>query len=99
MITLVLTLGAGLRLSLFLSIVIIFSVVTNISICIYNTIPKRSSYFILFSCRLSDVILLILVAETTLALLRHPDYCISGYSSVSSISFPRVLGKCTQVNE
>lgn len=28
----------------------------------------------------------LLVSETTLALLRHPDYCISGYSSVSSKS-------------
>ncbi|XP_071722498.1 FLUCTUATING-LIGHT-ACCLIMATION protein 1, chloroplastic-like [Rutidosis leptorrhynchoides] len=27
-------------------------------------------------------LIVILVAETTLALLRHPDYCISGYSSV-----------------
>lgn len=28
------------------------------------------------------------LAETTLALLRHPDYCISGYSSVSKICQP-----------
>lgn len=26
---------------------------------------------------------LLFVAETVLALLRHPDYCISAYSSVS----------------
>lgn len=26
---------------------------------------------------------LLSIAETTLSLLRHPDYCISGYSSVS----------------
>ncbi|MBA0833280.1 hypothetical protein Goarm_017603, partial [Gossypium armourianum] len=38
------------------------------------------------------------LTETSLALLRHPDYCISGYSSVS-LSFLKCLVLSLSVNE
>lgn len=34
-----------------------------------------------------SILLVRFLSETTLALLRHPEYCISGYSSVSKISY------------
>lgn len=40
----------------------------------------------------------LLAAETTLALLRHPDYCISGYSSVSLIPSLGILDCCSWFN-